>query len=50
MALYFQKHKFLHGQTFQFLRNEIILETLKNLSSGKMCCPVEWDLETFYSK
>ena len=39
MALYFQKDKFLHGQTFHFLRKEIILETLKYLSSGKKCCP-----------
>lgn len=47
MTLYFQKDKFLHGQTFQFLRKETILKTLKNLSSGKKCYPVKWDLVAF---
>lgn len=56
MALCFQKdfqkekNKYFPGQRFQFLRTEIILETLKNLSSGKKCYSVKWGLVTFYSK
>lgn len=32
MALYFQKDKVLHGHTLQFLKKEMMLETLKDLS------------------
>lgn len=45
-----RKNKYFPGQRFQFLRKEIILETLKNLSSGKKCYSVKWGLVTFYSK